>query len=276
MSAGQTKAEPHYEAHAGRLADLIGDLLRLQNGARLAADIAAGLRAGQAFANAYAQAKRAAGVADFNDLIEWTRRPARKPGMGEWVRYKLDRQVDHVLVDEAQDTNAAQWDIIERLVEEFFSGSSEAERRVRTLFMVGDFKQAIYGFQGTDPRRFQEAREMFKRRAAALSAGDDLFSYRRRGAGISRPVDRCELPLGAAGARRRRCRDRDGRARRSGAQERAAAASRASPGPSRHRSSCGSRLRSSNRPTRATKARSVGSACATATMRTRWPNAFGR
>jgi ATP-dependent helicase/nuclease subunit A len=180
VSSGQTKAEPHYESQAGRLAVLIGELLRLQNGARLAADIAAGLRAGQAFARAYVRAKRAAGVADFNDLIEWTRGLLSKPGMAEWVRYKLDRQIDHVLVDEAQDTNAAQWDIIERLVEEFFSGSSETEQRARTLFMVGDFKQAIYGFQGTDPRRFQEARETFKQRAEALSTGDDLFSYQRR------------------------------------------------------------------------------------------------
>ncbi len=152
------KAEPHYEANAGRLANLVGELLHIQNGARLARDISAGLRAGQAFAAAYTRAKRSAGVADFNDLIEWTRRLLAQPGMGDWVRYKLDRRVDHVLVDEAQDTNAAQWEIIERLVDEYFSGSSEAEERHRTLFMVGDFKQAIYGFQGTDPKRFDEAR----------------------------------------------------------------------------------------------------------------------
>jgi len=179
VSAGQARAEPNYEEHAGRLANLIGELLRLQNGARLAADMAAGLRAGQAFATAYASAKRAAGVADFNDLIEWSRQLLRQPGMGDWVRYKLDRQVDHVLVDEAQDTNTAQWEIIGHLVDEFFSGSSESEGRARTLFMVGDFKQAIYGFQGTDPRRFQVALEAFKERAASLSAGDDLFSYQR-------------------------------------------------------------------------------------------------
>jgi len=179
VTAGQTKAEPHYEEHAGRLANLIGELLRLQNGARLAADIAAGLRAGQAFAAAYTRAKRAAGVADFNDLIDWTRKLLAQQGMGDWVRYKLDRQVDHVLVDESQDTNAAQWEIVEQLVEEYFSGSSEAEQRVRTLFMVGDFKQAIYGFQGTDPTRFFEMKEKFKRRAAAMSTGDDLFSYRQ-------------------------------------------------------------------------------------------------
>jgi ATP-dependent helicase/nuclease subunit A len=179
VSAGQAKAEPHYESHAGRLAVMIGDLLRIQNGARLACDIAAGLRAGQAFARAYTQAKRAAGVADFNDLIEWTRQLLASPGMGDWVRYKLDRQVDHVLVDEAQDTNAAQWEIVEHLVEEYFSGSSEAEQRTRTLFIVGDFKQAIYGFQGTDPERFRVAREMFKARAERLRGGEDLFSYQR-------------------------------------------------------------------------------------------------
>jgi len=180
VSAGQTKAEPYYEEQAGRLANLVGGLLRLQNGARLATDIAAGLRAGQAFSAAYTRAKRAAGVADFNDLIDWTRRLLKQSGMGDWVRYKLDRQIDHVLVDEAQDTNSAQWEIIEHLVEEYFTGSSESEERHRTLFMVGDFKQSIYGFQGSDPRRFHEAREHFRSRAASLGFGDDLFSYRQR------------------------------------------------------------------------------------------------
>ena len=99
--------------------------------------------------------------------------------MGDWVRYKLDRQIDHLLVDEAQDTNAAQWEIIEQLVEEFFSGSSESEEKHRTLFTVGDFKQAIYGFQGTDPKRFEEARREFKRRADALRGGGDLFTYQQ-------------------------------------------------------------------------------------------------
>jgi ATP-dependent helicase/nuclease subunit A len=175
---GQVKLDPDYERHAERLAGKIGELLQVQRGSKLAADIAAGLRAGRAFATAYTQAKRAAGVADFNDLIEWTRRLLGQPGMGDWVRYKLDRQVDHVLVDEAQDTNAAQWEIIERLVEEYFSGSSEAEQRTRTLFMVGDFKQAIYGFQGTDPERFREAREGFKRRADELAGSDSATEFR--------------------------------------------------------------------------------------------------
>ena len=183
VSAGQSRAEPHYETHAGRLANLISELLRIQNGARLAADIAAGLRAGQAFATAYTRAKRAAGVADFNDLIDWTRDLLKQPGIGDWVRYKLDREVDHVLVDEAQDTNAAQWDIIGELVAEYFSGSSESEERHRTLFMVGDLKQAIYGFQGTDPKRFEQAREEFRQRANELRDSEDtldLFKRRTR------------------------------------------------------------------------------------------------
>ncbi|HJU77428.1 MAG TPA: double-strand break repair helicase AddA [Sphingomicrobium sp.] len=181
VSAGLSRIEPDYEEQAGRLANLVGELLRIQNGARLAGDMAAGLRAGQAFAAAYTHAKRAAGVADFDDLIDWTRRLLEQPGMGEWVRYKLDRQVDHVLVDEAQDTNAAQWEIIEQLVDEFFSGSSESGQRHRTLFMVGDFKQAIYGFQGTDPELFNEARRAFRDRANSLREGDDLFSRVARG-----------------------------------------------------------------------------------------------
>src|SRR5947209_6733122 len=173
ISAGQAKAEPHYETHAGRLAVLIGELLRIQNAGRLASDMAAGLRAGQAFAEAYARAKHSAGVADFDDLIRWARRLLAQPGMGEWVRYKLDQRTDHILVDEAQDTNAAQWDIVRALAEEYFSGAPEAERRVRTLFMVGDFKQAIYGFQGTDPREFDKMRSEVRARSEMLRSGED-------------------------------------------------------------------------------------------------------
>jgi ATP-dependent helicase/nuclease subunit A len=181
VQPGQLKADADYHNHAEQLGQRVRQLLQVQRAAKLAADMAAGLRAGQAFAAAYASAKRGAAVADFNDLIEWTRELLQQPGMGDWVRFKLDRSIDHVLVDEAQDTNAAQWEIIGRLVEEFFTGSSEAEHRHRTLFMVGDLKQAIYGFQGTDPQRFREARDDFKRRAdELLDAEDSLAAHQRR------------------------------------------------------------------------------------------------
>ncbi|MEO7189144.1 MAG: double-strand break repair helicase AddA [Sphingomicrobium sp.] len=173
VTAGQRKAQPAYDEHAAQLAESVADLLKVQAGARLAADMAAGLRAGQAFAAAYTQAKRSAGVADFNDLIAWTRRLLATPGMGEWVRYKLDRRTDHILVDESQDTNRDQWEIIEALASEYFSGVGAAEGRHRTLFMVGDFKQAIFGFQGTDPNEFERARRWVRENCAALRNSAD-------------------------------------------------------------------------------------------------------
>ncbi len=173
VSAGQEKAEPNYEVYAGRIATLVGELLAVQNGARLAADMAAGLRAGQAFAAAYAKAKRSAGVADFNDLIAWTRQLLATPGMGEWVRYKLDRRTDHILVDESQDTNREQWEIVQALASEFFAGAGAYEGRGRTIFMVGDFKQAIFGFQGTDPEEFKLAREWVRQQSASLLTSDE-------------------------------------------------------------------------------------------------------
>ena len=162
---GQIKAEPDYERARRAARRCCPELLRVQRGARLAADMAAGLRAGQAFAAAYTRAKRAAGVADFNDLIDWTRRLLAMPGMGEWVRYKLDRQVDHVLVDEAQDTNAAQWEIIGRAGRGIFSGSSEAERRAPHLVHGRRLQAGDLRLPGHRPKRFGEARESSEARA---------------------------------------------------------------------------------------------------------------
>src|SRR3546814_20090048 len=79
-------------------------------------------------------------------------------GMGAWVRYKLDQKLDHILIDEAQDTNRAQWTIESRLTEEFFAGEGARGLR-RTVFAVGDFTQAICSFQGTDQREFDQARQ---------------------------------------------------------------------------------------------------------------------
>ncbi|MEO7564304.1 MAG: double-strand break repair helicase AddA [Sphingomicrobium sp.] len=180
---GQARHDPDYAAKSERLAEMVGELLAIQNACALASDMAAGLRAGQAFAAAYARAKRASGVADFNDLIAWTRRLLEQREMSAWVRFKLDRRIDHLLVDEAQDTNADQWAIITALVEDFYSGSNEGDARWRTLLMVGDFKQAIYGFQDTDPREFETIRALFKAKAEALadaeSESDDGQSLAR-------------------------------------------------------------------------------------------------
>ena len=164
-STGLLKAEPCYADYCDGLVELVGRLLGWRNAAALAALIGAGLRAGQAYAAAYAQAKRNAGLVDFDDLIRATVRLLDTPGMGDWVRFKLDQQTDHILVDEAQDTNAAQWAIVHRLAEEFFSGAGARGQSLRTIFTVGDFKQAIFGFQGTDPAEFARARIQFALKA---------------------------------------------------------------------------------------------------------------
>ena len=168
VSSGQTKADSLYADHAERLARAVVELIQIQDGMRLAREMSAALRAGQVFAAAYERAKRSAGVADFNDLIRWTCKLLGTRGMGEWVRYKLDRRTDHILVDESQDTNRQQWQIIQTLAEEFFSGMGAAERRHRTMFLVGDFKQAIFRFQGTDPAEFDRARNWLRDSSNAI------------------------------------------------------------------------------------------------------------
>ncbi|MCY7340180.1 MAG: double-strand break repair helicase AddA [Sphingomonas bacterium] len=179
-TSGQLKILPDYAELLSEFADWLVKLRHLRSAVALASIQAAGLRAGQAFARAYRLAKRAAGVADFDDLIAWTRRLLGKDGMGEWVRFKLDQRTDHILVDEAQDTNADQWAIVAALASEYFSGQSETERRWRTLFMVGDYKQAIYGFQGTDPRQFDKFRATIADKAAAAGeAALDSDSWAR-------------------------------------------------------------------------------------------------
>ncbi|MCF8467948.1 MAG: UvrD-helicase domain-containing protein, partial [Sneathiella sp.] len=84
--------------------------------------------------------------------------------------FKLDGGIEHILVDEAQDTSAAQWQVIEALAEEFFVGSSAVETE-RTLFVVGDEKQSIYSFQGADPAAFDVMRRTFEDRAGAAEKG---------------------------------------------------------------------------------------------------------
>ena len=171
VASGQIKAEPAYQSLSDDVYAAFAWLVAMKSAVGLVAVQAAGLRAGQAYAAAYTKAKQAAGVADFQDLIAWSRRLLETPGMGEWVRFKLDRRTDHILVDEAQDTNADQWAIVKSLAEEYFTGSSETDGRWRTLFMVGDFKQAIFRFQGTDPAEYQAMRTYTREASAALEDG---------------------------------------------------------------------------------------------------------
>jgi ATP-dependent helicase/nuclease subunit A len=162
-----------YPELCARLAEACLRLTGLRARAGLAGLLAAGLRAGQGYARAYADAKRIAGVVDFDDLIRSAEALLLMPGMGDWVRYKLDQATDHILVDEAQDTNARQWAIVAALAGEYFAGEGARGGRHRTIFAVGDFKQAIFGFQGTDPLAFEAARRSFSARAE--DAGREIF-----------------------------------------------------------------------------------------------------
>jgi ATP-dependent helicase/nuclease subunit A len=168
---GQAPPTSDYAVLAMRLHGTCRTLIELRVRARLADLFAAGLEAGRSYARAYAEAKLAAGVVDFDDLIRATVRLLREPGMGDWIRFKLDQAIDHVLVDEAQDTNPEQWAIVRALADEFFSGEGARGRKVRTIFSVGDYKQAIFGFQGTDPLNFEAAKLHFGRQAGAVGQG---------------------------------------------------------------------------------------------------------
>ncbi len=115
----------------------------------------------------YGRAKRRRSTLDYDDLIVATRRLLATSASAAWVLYKLDGGIDHVLVDEAQDTNPDQWEVIASLTDEFFSGESAVDRD-RTIFAVGDTKQSIFGFQRADPRKLAEMRDSFQTKIALI------------------------------------------------------------------------------------------------------------
>jgi ATP-dependent helicase/nuclease subunit A len=131
----------------------------LRRGARIAEDTVCVLTLCRAYNQAYRQAKLDRGVLDFVDLVARARDlVAGAPG-APWVLYKLDEGIEHILIDEAQDTAPEQWEIARALTDEFFSGEGRprpAGSPDRTLFIVGDEKQSIYSFQGADPDRLLE------------------------------------------------------------------------------------------------------------------------
>ena len=113
----------------------------------------------------YEAAKARRGLLDFDDLIHKTASLLLRAHAAHWVLYKLDRGLDHILVDEAQDTNPQQWAVIAALAGEFFAGEPDRQKP-RTIFAVGDEKQSIFSFQGADPRELQGMRLHFEQQAA--------------------------------------------------------------------------------------------------------------
>ncbi len=131
---------------------------------RLADFLSSALEMGREFALRWEQVKAREGLLDFDDLIRKAARLLGKSDAASWIRYKLDRNFDHILIDEAQDTNEAQWDIVFALIDDFFSGEGARGDVIRTIFTVGDYKQAIFGFQGTSPENFERAKRKVEAR----------------------------------------------------------------------------------------------------------------
>ncbi|MBW6505439.1 MAG: double-strand break repair helicase AddA [Rhodobacteraceae bacterium] len=114
----------------------------------------------------YHEKKAARGWLDFDDLIARAAALLSDPSVAQWVLFRLDGGIDHILVDEAQDTSPGQWRVIGALAAEFTAGEG-ARGGARTLFVVGDPKQSIYSFQGADLAEFETMREFFAERFGA-------------------------------------------------------------------------------------------------------------
>lgn len=190
---------------SGILNDLAHDLMQFEErrkSRRIAEATFALLTVGRAILDDYRAAKAKQGGLDYDDLILKTRDLLDKSGAAAWVMYKLDGGLDHILVDEAQDTNPEQWAVIRLLCEEFFAGAGAKDGdAARTVFVVGDAKQSIYSFQRADPDVFEQMQQDFQARvaqagqrwekvdlsvsfrstAAVLSAVDDVFTAHPKG-----------------------------------------------------------------------------------------------
>ncbi|MEY8119181.1 double-strand break repair helicase AddA [Falsihalocynthiibacter sp. BN13B15] len=124
-----------------------------------------------AFLPRYQAKKLWRGWLDFDDLILKARDLLTDPLVAQWVLYRLDGGIDHILVDEAQDTSPAQWSVIENLAQEFTSGAGARSDQTRTIFVVGDKKQSIYSFQGADPSEFDRMQKHFAARLTQIGVG---------------------------------------------------------------------------------------------------------
>ena len=113
----------------------------------------------------YRAEKNRRGLLDYDDLIDKALHLLGEE-RAAWVHYKLDLGIDHVLIDEAQDTSARQWEIVRRLTAEFTAGAG-AREVTRSMFAVGDEKQSIFSFQGAEPQQFDRMRRHYARRVTS-------------------------------------------------------------------------------------------------------------
>ncbi|MXO60085.1 double-strand break repair helicase AddA [Altererythrobacter salegens] len=180
------KREPAYEGDLDRVSASLQKVLDCRALLELVRILVPALTIGRRFALAWDEAKLREGLIDFDDQIRRAADLLGNSALSDWIRYKLDRQFDHILIDEAQDTNEAQWSIIDALTGDYFAGQGQADGKLRTIFVVGDYKQAIFRFQGTSPENFEAARRRYDKVMAELAANDpDARELRNYGLGRS-------------------------------------------------------------------------------------------
>ncbi len=178
------------------------------NAAAVADATGALLTVGTALVDAYEEEKRRRALLDYDDLILRTAALLKREGIAPWVLFKLDGGIDHILIDEAQDTNPEQWAVVQALSEEFFAGEGAGDMD-RTVFVVGDEKQSIFSFQRADPTAFARMRAAFDARiddagkalrqvalsisfrstAAVLDVVDAVFARNEAGDGVAGEPD---------------------------------------------------------------------------------------
>lgn len=146
-----------YQTEIDRLSSVLDQI----NAAQIIEETEAVLTFGLRVMDAYQAAKQRKATLDYDDLIEKANALLSRSDMAPWVLYKLDGGIDHMLVDEAQDTNPTQWQIIKTIADEYFSGEGARTDQERTLFVVGDEKQSIYSFLKADPEAFETMRAYF-------------------------------------------------------------------------------------------------------------------
>ena len=158
-----SEAAPEAVGALRQEADRLAVVRQRLRAAEVAQGSAALLIIGRALHDEYERTKERHAVLDFDDLILRAQALLIRPGIGPWVLYKLDGGIDHILIDEAQDTSPEQWDLIAAIADEFFAGQGARDSH-RTIFAVGDAKQSIYGFRQADPKSFAKWRGHFQRR----------------------------------------------------------------------------------------------------------------
>jgi len=194
-SGGLRKGNPYTKPTAGT-APFLADVFEIKAGygteiarmlavekyllaARCVERSASLLRLGRLAIDRFEARKTARAALDFDDLIARIRHLLTQAEMADWVRFKLDGGLTHLLLDEAQDTSPNQWKIVNALTEEFFAGDgAEREQDPRTLFVVGDEKQSIYAFQGADPDAFLAGRQAFTLKPGNTRTPDMEMSFR--------------------------------------------------------------------------------------------------